>query len=315
MAMPNRGYLVNNSYRYGFNGKENDNEVKGEGNQQDYGFRIYDPRTGRFLSVDPLTKSYPELTPYQFSSNSPIQNIDLDGLEGSDYQGRITNATPEERDGAPVWAFFRDLSADLINNLTPAGVIDNVVATWKGASTKEKVYKVYEVLTAPSFGRGKPNSGKVQGVKAVPTGATPIKPVLTKPTKATAATSTGKQAVVSNNGNPGAATANNKANASVDPTKYRVKLRKDVIEEIKANAPKTDDGKFIDPNIQKPIEGPFDIGHKTGNEWITRKEMHQKKGSTREQVIKEENDPSLYQIEDRSSNRSHKYEKKKTTKQ
>ncbi|MEZ2442984.1 RHS repeat-associated core domain-containing protein [Chitinophaga sp. RCC_12] len=46
-------------YRYGFNGKENDNEVKGEGNQQDYGMRIYDPRLGRFLSVDPLTKGYP----------------------------------------------------------------------------------------------------------------------------------------------------------------------------------------------------------------------------------------------------------------
>jgi RHS repeat-associated protein len=67
--------------RYGFNGKENDNDVKGEGNQQDYGFRIYDPRLGKFLSVDPLTKEYPELTPYQFSSNGPIENIDLDGLE------------------------------------------------------------------------------------------------------------------------------------------------------------------------------------------------------------------------------------------
>lgn len=31
--------------------------------------------------MDPLTKSYPELTPYQFASNSPIANIDLDGLE------------------------------------------------------------------------------------------------------------------------------------------------------------------------------------------------------------------------------------------
>ncbi len=46
-------------YRYGFNGKENDNEVKGSGNQQDYGMRIYDPRVGRFLSVDPMTKNYP----------------------------------------------------------------------------------------------------------------------------------------------------------------------------------------------------------------------------------------------------------------
>lgn len=72
---------ANSSYRYGFNGKENDNDVKGEGNQQDYGMRIYDPRLGRFLSVDPIMKSYPELTPYQFASNRPIDGIDLDGLE------------------------------------------------------------------------------------------------------------------------------------------------------------------------------------------------------------------------------------------
>ncbi|QJB36316.1 hypothetical protein HF329_31980 [Chitinophaga oryzae] len=68
-------------YRYGFNGKENDNEIKGEGNQQDYGFRIYDPRIAKFLSVDPITKQYPELTPYQFASNRPIDGIDQDGLE------------------------------------------------------------------------------------------------------------------------------------------------------------------------------------------------------------------------------------------
>ena len=33
------------------------------------------------MSVDPLTKSYPMLTPYQFASNTPIAAIDLDGLE------------------------------------------------------------------------------------------------------------------------------------------------------------------------------------------------------------------------------------------
>jgi RHS repeat-associated protein len=69
------------SYRYGFNGKENDNEVKGVGDQQDYGMRIYDPRIGRFLSVDPIEKDFPYLTPYQFASNRPIDGIDLDGLE------------------------------------------------------------------------------------------------------------------------------------------------------------------------------------------------------------------------------------------
>lgn len=70
------------AYRFSFNGKENDNEVKGDGSQQDYGMRIYDPRLGRFLSVDPITAKYPELSPYQFSTNNPIQNIDVDGLEG-----------------------------------------------------------------------------------------------------------------------------------------------------------------------------------------------------------------------------------------
>ncbi|WP_126243474.1 RHS repeat-associated core domain-containing protein [Chitinophaga rhizosphaerae] len=92
MVMPGRMFnLEGSSYRYGFNGKENDNEVKGiEGSQQDYGMRIYDPRVGKFLSVDPLTKSFSMLTPYQFASNSPVQAIDLDGLE-SYYYGLAMN--------------------------------------------------------------------------------------------------------------------------------------------------------------------------------------------------------------------------------
>lgn len=81
MVMPERKFTATSSYRYGFNGKENDNEVKGEGNLQDYGMRIYDPRLGRFLSEDPLTAQYSYLTPYQFASNRPIDGIDLDGKE------------------------------------------------------------------------------------------------------------------------------------------------------------------------------------------------------------------------------------------
>jgi RHS repeat-associated protein len=83
--MPGRG--INGSYRYGFNGKENDRETveAGQGTQ-DYGMRIYNSNLGRFLSIDPLTKSYPELTPYQFSSNNPIENVDLDGMEGVSYR-------------------------------------------------------------------------------------------------------------------------------------------------------------------------------------------------------------------------------------
>ena len=77
---------------------ENDNEVKGNGNQQDYGMRIYDTRLGKFLSVDPLTKTYPWYTPYQFAGNKPIWATDLDGLEenGSNKGTTISpsNVTP-----------------------------------------------------------------------------------------------------------------------------------------------------------------------------------------------------------------------------
>jgi hypothetical protein len=57
--------------------------VKGVGNEIDYGMRVYDPRVGRFLSLDPLQKKYPWYTPYQFAGNKPILFVDIDGLEES----------------------------------------------------------------------------------------------------------------------------------------------------------------------------------------------------------------------------------------
>lgn len=86
------------SYRSGFNGKENDNEVYGDGNFQDYGMRMYDPRIARLTwSVDPLTSKYPELTPYQFASNSPIVAVDLDGLEGTHVNSPYFRAAFREK--------------------------------------------------------------------------------------------------------------------------------------------------------------------------------------------------------------------------
>ncbi len=85
-VIPGRNYS-NDNYRYGFNGKENDNDVKGDGNQQDYGMRIYDPRLGKFLSVDPLFKTYAWNSTYCFAENSPIKYIDLDGKEKNDPSG------------------------------------------------------------------------------------------------------------------------------------------------------------------------------------------------------------------------------------
>ena len=95
MAMPGREF--GSLGRYGFNGKEQDKEVKGSGAQYDYGFRIYDPKLGKFLSVDPLTKAYPELTPYQFASNRPIEAIGLDGLESKDLYMELEPVRQQRR--------------------------------------------------------------------------------------------------------------------------------------------------------------------------------------------------------------------------
>jgi RHS repeat-associated protein len=70
---------LRSSYLFGFNGKENDNEVQGEGNSIDFGGRIYDSRLGRWLSLDPLHRKYPSLSPYHFCSNNPILFVDFDG--------------------------------------------------------------------------------------------------------------------------------------------------------------------------------------------------------------------------------------------
>jgi RHS repeat-associated protein len=77
--MPGRKYSQpNSSYRYGFNGKEIDNNT-GEGNL-DFGARIYDGRLGRFLSVDPITSEFPWQSPYAYAANNPISLIDVDGM-------------------------------------------------------------------------------------------------------------------------------------------------------------------------------------------------------------------------------------------
>jgi RHS repeat-associated protein len=92
-------------------------------------------------------------------------------------------------------------------------------------------------------------------------------------------------------------------------TKNRVKPRKDTLKKVDEDQPRDGDGDMIDPNEGTKLKvGEVDLGHKPGNEWRVRKAMHEANGSTRKEVIEAENDPSLYQWEDRSSNRSHRHE-------
>ena len=87
------GYLENkNEY--------NDKELIDEGDLDlyDLGFRIYDPQTGRFLQIDPLTDGMPEYSPYLFAGNDPILNIDEDGLDP--FNAAFTAAGTASKDSA-----------------------------------------------------------------------------------------------------------------------------------------------------------------------------------------------------------------------
>ncbi|HRI67665.1 MAG TPA: GH-E family nuclease [Polyangium sp.] len=84
----------------------------------------------------------------------------------------------------------------------------------------------------------------------------------------------------------------------------RVKLRMSVRQEIEAKQPRNTAGQMVDPNSGQPLKpGEIDIGHKPGQEWHKRKQMHGERGSTRKEVIETENNHDLYHLEDRSSNR------------
>jgi RHS repeat-associated protein len=139
MIMPGRKFSAGGSYRFGFNGKEEDDDVKGDGNQQDYGMRIYDARLGRFLSVDPITEKYPELTPYQFASNRPIDGIDLDGME---YVKRIHTVNSTGEVIATKDIVYYTMSEQQIRALggTPAGRYNSAPYGPEGKGIKHEYY-------------------------------------------------------------------------------------------------------------------------------------------------------------------------------
>jgi len=145
MSIPGRKYEAQSGYRYGFNGKEKDNEIKGIGIQQDYGLRIYDSRIAKFLSVDPLTKSYPFYSPFQFAGNTPIQAIDLDGgepwvrstLRGvSEMRSAITAvSTSSTIESGFVLSFSQGLAVDPQGNVLMFSAAGGLAALRSGFST------------------------------------------------------------------------------------------------------------------------------------------------------------------------------------
>ena len=94
MLLPNR-HESSSEYKYGFNGMEKDDEISGEGNSYDFGARMYNPRIGRWMSVDAFTFEFPSESPYIFVGNSPLMFIDV----GGNYKIVVTQAAKDANGG------------------------------------------------------------------------------------------------------------------------------------------------------------------------------------------------------------------------
>jgi RHS repeat-associated protein len=135
--MPQRN-TESTDYRYAYNGMEQDNEIKGGGNSYTTEFRQYDPRLGRWLSLDPLMHQFPWMSPYVGFDNNPIYYIDPFGLasvdpnepgddvpEGApsnaqtgdiyeDKNGQVWMYTPGENGGEASWAVYQGTFDDAV---------------------------------------------------------------------------------------------------------------------------------------------------------------------------------------------------------
>ncbi|WP_370583482.1 RHS repeat-associated core domain-containing protein [Pedobacter sp. ASV12] len=106
------GSPVSLDNKYLYNGKELQTELE----QYDYGARFYDPVVGRFIVIDPVAEHFPWMTSYQYASNDPVRNIDLDGLEGIPFTTFFGNNSV-----VPRLAPLAETSKYTVENVAKAG--------------------------------------------------------------------------------------------------------------------------------------------------------------------------------------------------
>jgi RHS repeat-associated protein len=121
--LPGRNYS-SSTYAFGFNGMRKDDEIHGAtGTSYDFGARLYDPRVGRWWSIDPYAGKYAPVSPYVFALNNSVIFVDEDGNEVIGADGKPVTYTRSES-GAIEWSQNATADVRKIGNAmlsTPTG--------------------------------------------------------------------------------------------------------------------------------------------------------------------------------------------------
>ena len=125
------------NYRFGFNGKESDDEVSGEGNTIAFEARIYDSRLGRFFTTDPWQHRYAWQTPYAYFANSPIVKTDFQG-KGDGDKPKAPKIKEKVKKGDGAWQISQrtGVSMDKIASENP----DNFPGYFSGTDESDETY-------------------------------------------------------------------------------------------------------------------------------------------------------------------------------
>jgi RHS repeat-associated protein len=323
--------------------------------------RVYNPTSGRFDSVDPITQATGPAwdSPYSYTANQPNAATDRNGTDPSAASDAAATAAADHARNLAALAAFnqQDLTPPVLARfaqwVAPPGSdaeaallgltgYGDVVTLGGSHWLRHHVGLGDAIDECSEYYR----TGTVVGVAAntamaivsLPFAIADIPEIIAGIRTVAALARTGELATAVTNSaraivtnvraaasgalrlgddtgsidlfaRPGGGAATSGVDA-VDVAANRVSLRVATRAEIRANAPKTADGDFIDPNTYQviPKGGPFDYGHKPGYEWWRTQQIAREQGWTRQQLIEYENDASHFQIEDPASNRSHAFE-------
>jgi len=114
-------------YRYGFQGQEKDDEIKGEGNSYSAEYWQYDPRIMRRWNMDPLLKHHE--SPYATFANNPINFADPNGAD--------TINLNYSKDGVYSITGTKEAEGDDVFNINRGGITQTY--TFKDGEYKNRV--------------------------------------------------------------------------------------------------------------------------------------------------------------------------------